>query len=225
MSDIFTSPILVPASGFRWVKGISIEKKRPGIYLTNGIPKGAPYKGSTYSLESNPILFRQFSELDPDPAKIRLFANQWGSFDSKAAELIKVAGKKNVYFGTRAEAWRGEIRLMQNTIKALETARSGRDAKNALETINKRMSLLAKPRVQMNSKRSALKLMLQTSGLLGVIWSQLVRFIDERKIHLRCAHCTQWFEVQTQKRGMAKHQKFCSKNCATNASRARKRKK
>ena len=223
MNDIFTSPILVPASGFRWVKGISIEKKRPGIFLTNGIPKGSPYKGRIYSLESNPVLFRQFSQLDPDPAKIRLFANEWGSFDSKAAELIKVAGQKSVYFGTRAEAWRGEIRLMQNTINGLETAKSGRDAKKALETINKRLSLLSKPRIQLNSNRTALKLMLQTSGLLGVIWTQLVRFVDERKIHLRCAHCTQWFEVQTQKRGMAKHQKYCSKNCATNASRARKR--
>jgi hypothetical protein len=77
----------------------------------------------------------------------------------------------------------------------------------------------------LNADKSALKLMLQASGLLGVIWSQLVRFVDERRIHLRCAHCTQWFEVQTHKRGMAKHQKFCSKNCATNASRARKRNK
>lgn len=225
MSEIFTTPVLVPAGGFKWVKGVTVGKKRQGIYLTNGIPKGAPFKGRTYLLESNPVLFRQFAELEPDPAKIRLFANQWGTFDSKASELIRISGQKSVYFGTRAEAWRGEIRLMQKTIKALETANSGRAAKSALDIINKRLNLLARPRVQLNNSKSALKLMLQTSGILGVIWSQLVRFVDERKIHLRCAHCTQWFEVQTHKRGMAKHQKFCSKNCATNASRARKRKK
>ncbi|MEL0105852.1 MAG: hypothetical protein VW802_02785 [Rhodospirillaceae bacterium] len=225
MSQIFKAPVLVPAGGYKWVKGVTVGKKRPGVYLTNGIPKGAPFKGRTYSVESNPVLFRQFAELDPDPAKIRLFANQWGSFDSKASELIRIAGQKSVYFGTRAEAWRGEIRLMQKTIKTLETANSGKAAKSAIEIINKRINLLSRPRIQLNADKSALKLMLQASGLLGVIWSQLVRFVDERRIHLRCAHCTQWFEVQTHKRGMAKHQKFCSKNCATNASRARKRNK
>lgn len=225
MSDIFTAPVLVPASGFRWVKGVTIDKDRRGVFLSNGIPKGTPYKGRTYLLESNPVLFRQFSELDPNPAKIRLFANQWGSFDSRAAEQIKIAGHKGVYFGTRIEAWRGEIRLMQRTIKTLETAKSGQDARSALDSLNKRIRMLVTPRIQLNAKQSALKLTLQTSGILGVIWSQLARFIDERKIQLRCAHCTEWFEVQTHKRGMAKHQKFCSKNCATNASRARRRKK
>ncbi|MEQ8194873.1 MAG: hypothetical protein RIB59_10325 [Rhodospirillales bacterium] len=223
MNEIFASPILVPNGGFRWVKGVTADKNRPGVFLTNGIPKGTGFKGRTFTLDQNPVLFRQFAELDPEPAKIRLFANQWGSFDSVVAEPIKVAGHKSIYFGSRAEAWRGEIRMMQQTLKTLETAKSGDDARKALETLNKRLNLLARPRIQLNDKRTALNLSLQTSGVLGVVWAQLARFIDQKKIHLRCAHCTEWFEVQAQKRGMAKHQKFCSKNCATNASRARRR--
>ncbi|MEX2449347.1 MAG: hypothetical protein WD407_00665 [Rhodospirillales bacterium] len=200
-----------------------MDKNRPGVFLTNGIPKGSSYKGRTYRLDENPILFRQFAELDPDPATIRAFANQWGSFDSVAADPITVAGHKSVYFGARAEAWRGEIRMMQQTLKTLETAKSGEDARKALDTLNKRLRLLARPRIRLNDKRTALSLSLQTNGVLGVVWAQLARFIDQKKVHLRCSHCTEWFEVQTQKRGMAKHQKFCSKNCATNASRARRR--
>lgn len=223
MSDIFKAQIAVPDTGFYWTKAFSVKNNRENMYLTSGIKIDDVFKGKYYLLDSNPVLFRQFSDLEPDPTEVRGFANKWGSFDLKASEQINIDEKDGVCYGTRIEAWRGEIRLIKKTITSLETASTADDVKSVLETINKRINILSLPSIQLNPKQTALKLILQSSGIIGVIWSQLVRFIDEQRIHLQCAHCNNWFEVQTEKRGMSKHQKFCSKNCATNSSRNKKR--
>jgi hypothetical protein len=214
----------VAEHGYRWVQAsIDAEDARgqmavmpPEPILTSGVASGGRFPVRVYRpLTEEPDLFRRFAQLRTK-IEIIAFANRYGLLGHGRP----IARGGPVISGEPLSFWRREIAVMGEAIAFWLPRRpkkkpTARETANRLARLNRRLRDELEPRIAQSGVDGQPRLQLALETLLGALWVQLVRTLEQHKQFRPCRMCTRLVEISRDPvtRGKRPDALYCSNAC------------
>jgi hypothetical protein len=244
----------VRTTGYRWVTAQSVimtaegEPKMSGKFLTSGVPLNTPYNMMRYHPPlSEPNLYRKFAALyerDLSNAKrldrymqrkpessamtrfeesTRAFAGEYGSLTDDHEVMINLNGE--VGGGEPISLWLSNVEAMHEVVTALENGTA--QTKDVQKNVNKHLEGKVSPRLLWLSSANLERMVLRIvpENLLGMMWLQAARAVDENRLYRPCEMCGKSMEFARNASGRASRidRLTCSERCRSAHHRAHRR--